>query len=101
MSCVRLDKRWHQAVVVEQHASGIGTELLFDNGETDLIDLSTVRWRPRMVPAVRWLNICDIEDSSELQDAARSMAGFPVIKEPKTFNSIKHLPPAEQAKGRG
>ena len=26
------------------------------------------------------------------------MAGFPVNKEPKTFNSIKHLPPAEQAK---
>ena len=41
---MRKDKYWHQAAVVEQHQSGIGTELLFDNGETDLIDLSTVRW---------------------------------------------------------
>ena len=39
---MRKDKYWHQAVVVEQHPSGIGTELLFDNGETDLIDLNTV-----------------------------------------------------------
>ena len=28
----------------------------------------------------------------------RDMVGISVIKEPKTFNSLKHLPPSEQAK---
>ena len=33
MDVMRKDKLWRQAVVVEQHPSGIGTELLFDNGD--------------------------------------------------------------------
>ena len=93
---MRKDQRWHKAVVLNQHQAEVGTELLFDNGETDLLDLNTQRWRPHMVSSLRWL--CSA--SEELEDAARGMVGIPVIKEPKTFNSLKLLPPSEQAKWR-
>ena len=90
---MRKDQRWHKAVVVNQHRPEVGTELLFDNGEADLLDLNTQRWRPHMVSSLRWL--CSA--SEELEDAARGMVGIPVIKEPKTFDSLKHLPLSEQA----
>ena len=47
-----------------------------------------------MVSSLRWL--CSA--SEVLKDAARGMVGIPVIKEPKTVNSLKHLPLSEQAK---
>ena len=90
------DNRWHKAVVVNQHKAEVGTELLFDNSETDLLDLNTQRWQPHMVSLLRWL--CSA--SEELQGAAWGMAGIPVIKEPKTFNLLKLLPLSEQAKWR-
>ena len=49
---MRKDNRWHKAVVLNQHKSEVGTELLFDNGETDLLDLNTQRWRPHMVSSL-------------------------------------------------
>ena len=93
---MRKDMRWHRAVVTEQHPPEVGTELLFDTGETDLLDLNTQRWRPYSVSPLNVL----MSASEELEDAARGMVGIPVIKEPKTFNSLKHLPPSEQAKWR-
>ena len=44
---MRKDMRWHRAVVTEQHPPEVGTELLFDTGETDLLDLNTQRYSDR------------------------------------------------------
>ena len=72
---MRKDKRWHRAVVTEQHDPQIGTELLFDNGETDLLDLNTQRWQPYSVSPLNVLTTA----SQELEDAARGMVGIPVL----------------------
>ena len=61
--------RWHRAVVTEQHPPEVGTELLFDTGETDLLDLNTQRWRPYSVSPLNVL----MSASEELEDAARGM----------------------------
>ena len=73
---MRKDKRWHRAVVTEQHDPQIGTGLLFDNGETNLLDLNTQRWRPYSVSPLNVLTTA----SQELEDAARGMVGIPVLK---------------------
>lgn len=96
---IMVDNKWRSGEVTavsgrDTHGNSLGVDVLFDDGCRDQIDLLVEKWRPQCIN-----NLHEVANfSDELLDAARLAKYVPMVIEPKTYNSVRHLSPEEQRK---
>jgi hypothetical protein len=87
------DKRWHAASVTMQYSRGQGTDIVYDSGETQHLDLDFEKWRPEPVRSLeQYVHSIGIME----RPTQRLLHKISLTRTPKTHRELMKLPAADR-----